>query len=148
MRPILIIAAALALSTPAFAQPSYVCQTKPAQVFGFNHMTQRWGGITVTPGRQFELEAVYASPYEPGWALYSSAQTAPVIYFDKPATSGFEDTPYASHTIHFDQRTLRVQIYYWPGYLASEEYNTPYVEVGRCAPIGAVVTEPVLVRSY
>ena len=148
MRPILIFAAALACSSPAIAAPAYVCQTRPAHVFGFNHYSQRWGDIMVTAGRQFELEAIPASASESGWALYTSAQAAPVVYFDKPAVSGFVDTPQAQRTIHFDLRTLRVQIFYWPGYRASDEYDTPYVEEGSCAPIGAEVAEPVLVRGY
>ena len=59
--------------------------------------------------------------------------------------SGFVDTPQAQRAIHFDLRTLRVQIFYWPGYRASDKMIAR-VEEGSCAPIGDEVAEPVLVR--
>ncbi len=148
MRPFLIVAAALAVSTPAFADQTYVCASKPAHAFAFNHYAQRWGNVPVTRGREFTLVETDSGGPEKSFALYDIGATTPEILFDNPSNGAFANTPNASHAIRFNPRTLRAQIYYWPGYLASEEYDLPYVEFARCAPYGATAQEPVLVRSY
>jgi len=136
-----LIPTLLLLAMPAYAADFYICTADKST--GFIYKDNEWqaANFDVNQNRYLVRKATEDDLHSNvPWLYGEIGQPVLAGECDEPFVTGLLNCRSAGQDFRMNTKTMRSQLYYWIGYVASNDtgvrpIDTPFIEIGRCSPL-------------
>lgn len=126
---------------PVRAADAYICTADSSTGFVFKNSDWQSVNFGVSKNRYLVRKATADDAHSTSPWLYGEFGQ-PILggQCDEPFATGLMNCRSAGQDFRMNIKTMRYQLYYWIGYVISNESgihssDTPYLEIGRCSPL-------------
>ena len=136
-----LLLAVLFAAGPVVGADAYVCTADRSTGFIFKDSEWQAVNFDVSQNRYLVRKATEDDTHSTSpWIYGEFGQPILGGQCDEPFVTGLMSCRSAGQDFRMNTKTMRYQLYYWIGYVISNESgihpsDTPYIEIGRCSPL-------------